>query len=87
MTVQEIETASACYACISNQGAALLMLSNAIVVNGSTGGGGSGSGDVIALTGSNVPAAAPTSGKGVAYNEVPNVWTWNATAARWDQVV
>jgi hypothetical protein len=89
MTVQEIESASACYGCISDKPAALLMLANTIAINGGTGGGGSGSGSVVPLTGSNVPtpAQAPASGGGVAYNEVPNVWVWNATSGAWDQII
>lgn len=89
MTPQEIETASRCYACVSNQGAALLMLANTIVVNGSTGGGGSGSGSVVVLTGPNVPTPAqgPASGGGIAYNEVPNLWTWNTSTSQWNQIV
>lgn len=89
MTVQEIESASACYACVSNPNAALVMLANTIAANGGTGGGGSGSGSIVVLSGSNVPTPAqgPAFGGGVAYNQVPNVWVWNTSTSQWDQIV
>lgn len=88
MSPAEIAAASACFSCLPNPQAALLYLANTIVVNGSTGGGGSGT-TLVVLTGSNTPtnAQGPASGGAMAYNEVPNLWTWNTTALRWDQIV
>lgn len=82
--VQTIINNSACYQCIPAglQGAIQIYLLDQIAA-----GGGGGIGDIVALTGSNAPAAAPSSGRGIAYNEVPNLWIWNTTSLAWDQIV
>lgn len=78
---QTIATNAACYSCLPDKMAAILYLLD------SGGSAGGSVGDMVFLTGANVPVAAPASGKGIAYNEVPNVWVWNTTSARWDQIV
>lgn len=86
MTPAEIAEQSACYACIPNSQAALLFLANNISVSG---GGGGTTTSIVALTGSNAPTPAqgPSSGGGVAYNEVPNLWIWNTSTSQWNQIV
>lgn len=44
----------------------------------SGGGGGGGVGEVVKLTGSNTPGAAPASGGGIAYNEAGDMWRYDA---------
>lgn len=81
--LQTIIDGARCYSCIPDKWAAILYLLD----NGGGGGGGGASGNIVALTGANVPVAAPASGSGVAYNEVPNFWVWNTTTLAWDNIV
>ena len=84
--IQTIINGAACYTCIPSglQGPIMIYLLNEIAAGG---GGGGGSSEIVALTGSNVPGAAPAGGKGIAYNEEGNLWTWNVTDSAWDQIV
>ena len=88
MSPAEIAAESSCFSCIPDPLRSLVFLANAIAVNGGSGGGGA-NGSIVPLTGSNTPTPAqgPASGGAVAYNEVPNLWTWNTSLSQWDQLV
>ena len=84
--VQTMINGAACYTCIPAGlvGPIMIYLLNEIAAGG---GGGGGNSEIIALTGSNAPGAAPAGGKGIAYNENGNIWTWNVTNSAWDPIV
>lgn len=83
MNPSELTAAAACYdRCIpkGQQPAVIIYLLDQI-----NGGGGAGSQEVFALSGSDVPVAVPASGNGMAYNEDGSVWIYSGGA--WAQII
>ena len=83
MTPSELTEAAACYdRCIPKgmQDAVIIYLLDQLAS-----GGGSGGQEVFALSGSDSPVAAPSSGNGVAYNEAGDVWVYSG--GTWAKII
>lgn len=84
VSIQEMIDGAACIDCAIPKGMQPAVLIS--LINSGSGGGGGATGTIYELSGSSSPTATP-SGPAVAYNEVPNVWVWNAASSTWFQIV
>lgn len=84
-TIQEMIDGAVCIDCTIPKGMQIPVLIGLV----NAGGSGGGSGQVVALSGSNAPSSPPTDPTlaAVAYNGVPNLWVWDVATAAWFQII
>lgn len=86
VSIQSMIDGAVCIDCAIPKGMQIPVLIG-LVNTGGTGGGGTG--QVVALTGTNSPTSPPDDPTlaAVAYNAVPNLWVWDTASSTWFQIV